>query len=123
MSVIRLSGRIDSNNASLVENEIMEQLASAGVQDSDAVELDAEDLEYISSAGLRVLLRIRKTHPDMVIRNVTMAVYDILEMTGFTEMMDVQRAYRVVSIEGCEEIGRGANGRVYMIFYHSKLLL
>ena len=115
MSVIRLSGRIDSNNASLVENEIMEQLASAGVQDSDAVELDAEDLEYISSAGLRVLLRIRKTHPDMVIRNVTMEVYDILEMTGFTEMMDVQRAYRVVSIEGCEEIGRGANGTIYRI--------
>ena len=96
MSVIRLYGRIDSNNASLIENEIMEQLASADVQDSATVELDAEDLEYISSAGLRVLLRIRKTHPDMVIRNVTMEVYDILEMTGFTEMMDVQRAYRVV---------------------------
>ena len=59
MSVIRLYGRIDSNNASLIENEIMEQLASADVQDSATVELDAEDLEYISSAGLRVLLRIQ----------------------------------------------------------------
>ena len=115
MSVIRLSGRIDSNNASLIENEIMEQLASADGQDSAPVELDAENLEYISSAGLRVLLRIRKTHPDMVIRNVSAEVYDILDMTGFTEMMTVEKAYRVVSIEGCEEIGRGANGTIYRI--------
>jgi uncharacterized protein (TIGR02172 family) len=36
-------------------------------------------------------------------------------MTGFTEMMTVEKAYRVVSVEGCEEIGRGANGTIYRI--------
>ena len=36
-------------------------------------------------------------------------------MTGFTEMMPVEKAYRVFSIEGCEVIGRGANGTVYRI--------
>ena len=36
-------------------------------------------------------------------------------MTGFTEMMTVEKAYRVVSVEGCEEIGHGANGTIYRI--------
>ena len=36
-------------------------------------------------------------------------------MTGFTEMMTVEKAYRVVSVEGCEVIGEGANGKVYRI--------
>ncbi len=109
---IKLNGRIDSNNASAVEAEIMAQLAG---QDGAPVVLDAEGLEYISSAGLRVLLRIRKTHPEMRITGVNSEVYEILDMTGFTEMMPVEKAYRVVSVEGCEEIGRGANGTIYRI--------
>ena len=110
--VLKLCGRVDSNNASSVEEELFSQLEG---KDSLPVELDAEKLEYISSAGLRVLLRIRKNRPGMRIVNASPEVYDILDMTGFTEMMDVQRAYRVVSIEGCEEIGRGANGTIYRI--------
>ena len=109
---LKLCGRVDSNNASSVEEELFSQLEG---KDSFPVELDAEKLEYISSAGLRVLLRIRKNRPGMRIVNASPEVYDILDMTGFTEMMDVQRAYRVVSIEGCEEIGRGANGTIYRI--------
>ena len=77
--------------------------------------LDAADLEYISSAGLRVILRLKKTYPDLRIINVNSEVYEILDMTGFTEIMPVEKAYRVVSVEGCEEIGRGANGTIYRI--------
>ena len=36
-------------------------------------------------------------------------------MTGFTEILDVAKEYRLVSVEGCEEIGRGANGIIYRI--------
>ena len=107
---ITLSGRIDSTNAAETENRIAS--AAAGAEE---IVLDAKKLEYISSAGLRVLLRIRKTHPELRIRNVSPEVYDILEMTGFTEMMQVERAYREVSIEGCEQIGRGANGTLYRL--------
>lgn len=110
--IIKLNGRIDSNNAAQVEKEIMAQLAG---QTGAPVELDAAGLDYISSAGLRVLLRIRKAHPDMRITGVNSEVYEILDMTGFTEMMTVEKAYRVVSVEGCEEIGRGANGTIYRI--------
>lgn len=111
-TMVKLCGRIDSNNAPALEAEIMDQLK--GRNDLPVV-MDASDLEYISSAGLRVLLRVRKSHPDLTIMNVNSDVYEILDMTGFTEMMTVEKAYRVVSIEGCEEIGRGANGTIYRI--------
>lgn len=109
---ILLKGRIDSNNAAEIEKEIQEQLSEAKGKD---VILDMADLDYISSAGLRVILRVRKACPKLRIVNVRSEVYEILEMTGFTEMMTVEKAYRVVSVEGCEEIGRGANGTIYRI--------
>jgi len=109
---IKLSGRIDSNNALQMEKEILEHLTG---QDGASVEIDAGDLQYISSAGLRILLRVRKAHPDMKIFGVNSDVYEILDMTGFTEMMTVEKAYRQVTVEGCEEIGRGSNGTIYRI--------
>ena len=109
---IRLTGRIDSGNAAQVERDILAQLA--GNTDASVV-LDASALEYISSAGLRIILRLKKTFPDLRITDASSEVYEILEMTGFTEMMPVEKAYRVVSVDGCEEIGRGANGTIYRI--------
>ena len=109
---IPLSGRIDSNNAAGVEQDILAKLGTArGLR----VILDAEKLSYISSAGLRVILHLKKNHPDLRIINVGSEVYEILEMTGFTEMMTVEKAYKVVSVEGCEVIGEGFKGRVYRI--------
>ena len=109
---IALSGRIDSANAAATEQEIASLLD--GYTDA-ALTVDAEALEYISSAGLRVLLRLRKQHSDMKIVNVCLEVYEVFEMTGFTEMMPISKAYRKVSVEGCEVIGQGANGKVYRI--------
>jgi len=109
---IELQGRIDSNNAAKTEQGILAELDGTG---ETAVVLDAEKLAYISSAGLRVILHLKKAYPDLRIVNVTSEVYEILEMTGFTEMMPVEKAYRVVSVEGCEVVGEGANGKVYRI--------
>ena len=107
-----LTGRIDSENAAAVEQEILDGLQGRAVS---RLVLDAAALEYSSSAGLRVILRLKKTYPDLTITNVSSDVYEILEMTGFTEMMQVEKAYRVVSVEGCEVIGEGFNGKVYRI--------
>lgn len=109
---IVLSGRIDSGNAADTEAAIQAQLAGKGAV---GVVLDASDLAYISSAGLRVILRLKKSYPDLKITGVSSEIYEILEMTGFTEMLTVEKAYRVVSVEGCEVIGEGANGKVYRI--------
>ena len=110
--VIALSGRIDSGNAPDAEAAILDLTKD---EHGRAVTIDAQALEYISSAGLRVLLRLRKKYPEMRIINVSSDVYEILDMTGFNQMMTVEKAYRQVSIEGCEIIGRGANGTVYRI--------
>ena len=110
--MIELQGRIDSNNAAQTEKEILAQLSGG---DAESVVLDAAALEYISSAGLRVILHVKKTYKDLRVINVSPEVYEIFDMTGFTQMMQVEKAYRVVSVEGCEEIGRGANGTIYRI--------
>jgi uncharacterized protein (TIGR02172 family) len=109
---IFLKGHIDSANASQAEAEITEAVKAGGF---DNVQIDASELEYISSAGLRVILRLRKNWPDLSITNVSSEVYEIFDMTGFTEMMKVEKAYRVISVDGCEVIGEGANGKVYRI--------
>ncbi len=107
-----LTGHIDSANAAQAEQELNELRQNAP---EAPVVLDMERLTYISSAGLRVILRLRKARPELKLINVSSEVYEILDMTGFTEMMPVAKAYRRLSVEGCEVIGRGANGEVYRL--------
>ena len=109
---LALSGHIDSTNAPAMEAEVMEAREK---QPHSGLILDLKELTYISSAGLRVVLRLRKLEPALRLIHVSAEVYEILDMTGFTEMMPVEKAYRTISIEGCEAIGRGANGTVYRI--------
>ncbi|MCQ2476354.1 MAG: anti-sigma factor antagonist [Clostridia bacterium] len=109
---INLAGRVDSANAPSVEEKIN---AICSDKQSVNVVIDAENLEYISSAGLRIILRLRKNYPELKMINVNSEVYDILDMTGFTEMMTIEKAYRKLSVEGCEVIGRGSNGEVYRL--------
>lgn len=111
--LLHLSGHINSENAQQVEAAI--QSITETVPSGSTIEIDAEKLEYISSAGLRVILRLRKNYPNLYITGVNSEIYEIFEMTGFTEMMRVDKAYKNISIEGAEEIGRGANGVVYRI--------
>ncbi len=106
---INLTGRIDSSNAAETEAKINEQIGDY----SGELILDASGLEYISSAGLRVILRLKKANAETKVVNCNSEVYEIFDMTGFTEMMDISKAYRKLSVEGCEVIGEGANGIVY----------
>ena len=107
---LELSGRIDSSNADQAE-ELIKAIRGAH-PDLQSV-LDAENLEYLSSAGLRVVLRMRKDVADLKIINVNTEVYEILDMTGFTDMITVEKAFRRLSLEGCELIAKGANGAIY----------
>ena len=106
-----LNGRIDSNNVDKIENEIRGEIKDF----SGEIVFDANNLEYISSAGLRMILRTKKSNDDTKVINCSSEVYEIFEMTGFSEMMDVSKAYRQISIDGCELIGDGFYGTVYRI--------
>ncbi len=110
---IFLEGRIDSGNATQVEKKIL------GLMDENPgkeISFDAEKLDYISSAGLRVLLKVQKAKAKPVmISNVSGEVYDIFETTGFTQLLNVRKKYRQISVDGCEIIGKGAYGTVYRL--------
>ena len=110
--ILSLSGEIDSSNAEQIEKQI---LGIRGGGPCDTVELNCDQLQYVSSAGLRVILRLIQDTPRTVMNNVHSELYEILDMTGFTEMAEVHKAYRVISVEGCEVIGQGANGTIYRI--------
>ena len=110
-NTLQLSGRIDSVNAAEWERKLAGQLDT----EKETI-FDAAALEYISSAGLRVLLKIQKSLSQKArIVNVSPDVYEILEVTGFSELFDVTKRLRKVSVDGCEVIGQGGNGTVYRI--------
>ena len=107
-----LSGHIDSANASAAEAKLKELTAGKEIT---AFVMDAENLDYISSAGLRVVLSFKKLYPNFKLINAKSEVYEVFEMTGFTQMMEIQKAYKKVSVSGCEIIGEGKNGIVYRV--------
>ena len=108
---IKLEGRIDTNNAPDVEQEIMSALDA---NDGKEPVFDAENLDYISSAGLRVLMKARKKiNKPVDVINVSRDVYDIFETTGFTDLLNVKKAYRKISIDGLQLLGQGMTGNVY----------
>ena len=110
---IYLCGRIDANNSEDIECEIFS--AVDGSNSSDIV-IDARELEYISSAGLRILMKLlKRINRQIPVINVSRDVYDIFETTGFTELFDVKRAMREISVEGCDIIGQGFYGTVYRV--------
>ncbi len=109
---IYLEGKIDSLSAPKLQADIDQALQKFPVE---TIILDCDKLEYTSSAGLRVILRVKQEIDDTRLINVHSEIYDIFDMTGFTEMMTVEKAYRVISVEGCEVIGEGANGKIYRI--------
>lgn len=102
--------RIDSTSAAAAEAEINDILAK---NPCEQLIIDAENMDYISSAGLRVVLKLRKQFEDLRVINVKSEVYEIFEMTGFAEMITIEKAYRKFSVEGCKIIGQGAKGTVY----------
>ena len=101
-----IKGKIDSNNASEFEKELLAELPK---------ELDASMLEYISSAGLRVLLKLTKTVGEVTINNVSSEVYDIFDVTGFTNILNVNKALREIRKKKKKIIGKGGNGTVYRL--------
>ena len=86
--VIALEGRLDTITAPELEKELNASLS--GVQ---ALAFDFDKLEYISSAGLRVLLAAQKcmNKPGpMVVKNVNETISEIFEVTGFNDILTIK---------------------------------
>ena len=113
MQTLTLCGRLDTAVSSQVSADINQLLATAGT--IQHLTVDAGQLEYISSSGLRILLMLAKRFKQFRITEVNPEVYDVLSMTGFTKMMTVERALRQLSVDGCEVIGVGGVGTVFRL--------
>ena len=86
--VMAVKGRLDTITAPALEKEINEK-----IQDIETLILDFKDLEYISSAGLRVLLTTQKKMQKigaMRLRNVREEIMDVFEMTGFADILTIE---------------------------------
>lgn len=110
--IFYFSGRMDSLASPTVQTE-MDAILDENPGKNVIVDLDA--LVYIASAGLRVFLHLRKRLASLRIINVPLSVYEVFEMTGFTEILDISKAYHRIPIENCEVIGKGANGIIYRL--------
>ncbi len=86
--LIALEGRLDTTSAPQLETELKTALA-----DVKALTFDLEKLEYISSAGLRVLLSAQKTMNKQGTMKVTHAnemILEIFEVTGFSDILTIE---------------------------------
>ena len=110
--VIFLEGELNSYSADAMGEEIDRIIQKNTFK---KLILDLEKLRYISSAGLRVLLKLKQQHDDVEVINASLEVYDIFQMTGFTNIMKVQKALRKIDVSHAEVIGEGFFSTVYRL--------
>ena len=86
---VALEGRLDTNTAPQFETELQGEL-----ENLKELVIDIKSLEYISSAGLRVLLSaqksINKAAGEMKVVNVSEDIMEIFEVTGFSEILTIE---------------------------------
>jgi anti-anti-sigma factor len=89
ITIIPLEGRLDGNNAGAAEAVFLTQLAEGKGQ----FIFDFSNLQYISSAGLRVVLvaakKLRASKGRMICASLAEQVYDVFEMSGFTSILEI----------------------------------
>ena len=85
---VELSGRLDTTTAPRLEGELKDALPGVGT-----LVLDLEKLEYISSAGLRVLLsaqKIMNKQGEMKLIHVNDTIHEIFDVTGFSDILTIE---------------------------------
>ena len=108
---IYLEGEFNSYSAEPIENEIHKIIKANNFK---KLVFDLEMLRYISSAGLRVFMKLKQQY-DISITNASLEVYDIFQMTGFTSIMNIKKALRKIDLKHAEVIGDGFFSTVYRL--------
>jgi anti-sigma B factor antagonist len=86
--ILHLTGRLDTNTAPVLEAAL--ESSRDGIK---SLTLDMEGLEYLSSAGLRVLLAEQKRmnkQGSMIVKNVCPAIMEVFTLTGFVDVLDIR---------------------------------
>ncbi len=85
--VFTLEGRLDTTTSPQLEAELKEN-----VDNVDSLVIDMEKLDYLSSAGLRVILsaqKIMSKKGGMVVKNVNETIMEVFEVTGFVDILTI----------------------------------
>ena len=85
---VKVTERLDTTTAPQLEAELGGQLT-----DVEKLVLDFEELNYVSSAGLRVLLALQKImnkQGEMVVRNVNESIMEVFDITGFVDVLTIE---------------------------------
>ena len=109
-----LPERVNESNAMTLQNEIKSIMDK---NKGKTPEFEMKDLKYISSSGLRMLLTIQKQvgKKKIKMKNVIRGVYEVMEISGFTDLFHVQRPILPCNIEGRKLIASGINGDMYRL--------
>lgn len=111
---VALTGRLDATTA-----PVLGELVDSELEGIAELVLDFDGLDYVSSAGLRVILKAQQkmsaAHGSMVVKNVSQAIAGVFEMTGFDSLLTYERKLRQLSVAGLEMIAKGANGECYKV--------
>ena len=83
-----LEGELNSYNSEEVEKELDSIIQASTF---NAIKMDMEKLVYISSAGLRIIVRLKQMYDDLTLTNVDDSVYSIFEMVGFNSILKIER--------------------------------
>ena len=85
----RINGSVDANTADSLRSELIDELDAVRL-----VHFDMKEMDYISSAGLRVILEVYQTLEEkdgkVILENIRAELKDIFKLTGFTSFMEVR---------------------------------
>ena len=109
---VALDGRMDTDASVKFDAEFAEICKE---NPHGTLVLDASELQYIASSGLRTVLKMAKSGKNFRIENVSPSVYSVFEMTGFSKIINISKALRKIDLAKCEKIGFGGNGAVYRV--------
>lgn len=111
---IFLEGMLDVNTVNSISNE-MENLVKEN-SDKEII-VDCSNLSYISSMGLRLMLKMRKLHKSkgFTLIEVSREVYEVFESSGFTKIINIKKALQQISVDGLVMLGSGMSGKVYRL--------
>ena len=107
-----LGGEINSYNADNIEKEIRDSIKD---QSFEKLVLDFSSVSYVSSAGLRIILKLKQQYNNFAVVETSLEVYDIFSMTGFTNIMEIKKGLKRVYLSGAEVIGDGYYSTVYRV--------
>lgn len=109
---LKLRGRLDIGTAPALAKELEGAAARHLV-------LDFDECGYVSSAGLRELLKAQKQQAaaggTLLLANVSREVQEVLDMTGFSSLIPTRRKLRQISLDGLEFLSAGVCGECYRL--------